>query len=82
LSKHNHYYYGVKKYFIKAGITFHSRGSRVIRQAFATRLANQKTPIKTISDLLGHRWIETTFIYTKVDVISLRELARPWPEVV
>ena len=79
LSKHNHYYTNLKKYYIKAGIA--SKGSRVIRHAFATRLVNQNIPIKTISDLLGHKWIDTTFIYTKVDIVKLRELARNWPEV-
>jgi len=42
---------------------------------------NQNISIKTISDLLGHRYIDTTFIYTKVNVVKLRELARDWPEV-
>jgi integrase/recombinase XerD len=81
LSQYNHYYCSLKKYYIKAGINSSSQGSRVLRHAFATRLVNQKIPIKTIADLLGHRWIETTFIYTKVNVTQLRELARNWPEV-
>src|SRR5262249_10318502 len=58
LSEFNHYYTNLKKYYLKAGITSSSKGSRVIRHAFATRLVNQRTPIKTIADLLGHRWIE------------------------
>jgi len=82
LSQYNHYYCNLKKYYIKAGINSSSQGSRVIRHAFATRLVNQKIPFKTIADLLGHRWIETTFIYTKVNVTQLRELARNWPEVI
>ena len=81
LGKNDHYYEPIKKYYIKAEINSTSRGSRVLRHTFATRLVNKKIPIKTISDLLGHRWIETTFIYTKVDVDRLRELAIKWPEV-
>jgi site-specific recombinase XerD len=81
LSKHNHYYSSLTKYYLKAGISSPSKGTRVLRHAFATRLVNQNISIKTISDLLGHRWIETTFIYTKVDVGKLRELASDWPEV-
>lgn len=81
LSKHNHYYSSLTKYYLKAGISSPSKGTRVLRHAFATRLVNQNISIKTISDLLGHRWIETTFIYTKVNVGKLRELARDWPEV-
>ena len=56
-------------------------GWHSIRHAFATRLMEQEVPIKTIADLLGHRCINTTFIYTKVDLPHLRLLAREWPAV-
>lgn len=56
-------------------------GWHSIRHAFATRLMEKEVPIKTIADLLGHRRINTTFIYTKVDLPHLRLLAREWPEV-
>jgi site-specific recombinase XerD len=35
--------------------------------------------LKTIRDVLGHRSIESTFIYTKVDVGMLRYAALDWP---
>jgi site-specific recombinase XerD len=69
------------RYYKKADLSLAIRGSHSIRHAFATRLVEQGTPIKTIADLLGHRWIDTTFIYTKVDLPRLRTLAREWPEV-
>ena len=56
-------------------------GWHSIRHAFATRLMEKEVPIKTIADLLGHRRINTTFIYTKVDLPHLRLLAREWPGV-
>ena len=56
-------------------------GWHSIRHAFATRLMEQEVPIKTIADLLGHRRINSTFIYTKVDLHHLRLLAREWPGV-
>ena len=40
----------------------------------------QDTPIKTIADLLGHKSIRNTFIYTKVDLKHFRLLAYEWPE--
>lgn len=80
LSKHNHYSANFLKYYVKAGISSKSGGSRHFRHAFATRLLSQNVSIKTIADLLGHRHIETTFIYTKVDLNQLRTLAREWPE--
>lgn len=81
LGKHNCYYTNIQKYYVKAGITSKSQGTRHFRHAFATRLLRQKVPIKTIADLLGHQHIETTFIYTKVDFEQLRALAREWPGV-
>ena len=80
LSAHNHYASNFHKYYKEAGISPKFSGTRHFRHAFATRLVSQNIPIKTIADLLGHRHIETTFIYTKVDIDQLRMLAREWPE--
>jgi len=63
------------------GIKLAVSGWHSIRHAFATRLMEKEVPIKTIADLLGHRHIDNTFIYTKVDLPHLRLLAREWPEV-
>ncbi len=69
----------LKTCFRNAGIT--GKSTHAIRHAFATRLMEHETPIKTISDLLGHKSIRHTFIYTKVDLKHLRLLAYEWPEV-
>ncbi len=71
----------LKHYYKLAGLESTVGVSNPIRHAFATRLMEQEVPIKTIADLLGHRRINTTFIYTKVDLRHLRLLAREWPEV-
>jgi site-specific recombinase XerD len=42
---------------------------------------NHGTPIKEIADMLGHASIDTTAIYTKVDVTHLADVALPLPEV-
>ena len=36
---------------------------------------------ETVADLLGHRSLESTAIYAKVDEGRLREAALEWPEV-
>jgi integrase/recombinase XerD len=69
--------FSMKTYFRSAGI---GASAHSIRHAFATRLMEHSTPIKTIADLLGHKYISTTFIYTKVDLIHLRLVAHEWPE--
>jgi len=71
----------LKLYYQKAGINSRSKGFHAIRHAFATKLMTEQTPIKNISDLLGHRSIKSTYIYTKVDLRQLRTLCRDWPQV-
>lgn len=64
-----------------AGVSNPSRGSHIFRHAFATRMLQHGQSMKTIADLLGHRNINTTFIYTKVDLQALRDATLEWPEV-
>jgi site-specific recombinase XerD len=45
------------------------------------RMLKHGQSLKTIADMLGHRHINTTFIYTKVDLETLRQLPLDWPEV-
>ena len=68
----------LKRCFRRAGI---AASAHAIRHAFATRLMEQETPMKTIADLLGHKSIRTTFVYTKTDLKHLRLVANEWPEV-
>jgi site-specific recombinase XerD len=37
--------------------------------------------LQEIAGVLRHRSVATTKIYAKVDVITLRQVAQPWPEV-
>jgi len=64
----------------EAGVELPRAGSHSFRHGFATRLLEQGQSMKTIADLLGHRNINTTFIYTKVDLTTLRQLPLDWPE--
>ncbi len=54
-------------------------GSYRLRHTFATRLHARGADLKQIADLMGHRHLQTTTIYTKVDLNGLRALALPWP---
>jgi len=44
-------------------------------------MLRQGASLQDIATILRHRSTETTEIYAKVDVDSLREIAQPWPEV-
>jgi len=72
----------VAQAFRIAGIASPHRGSHAIRHAWATRALAQGQRLKTLADLLGHRSLESTRIYTKVDYPQLRSVGLPWPEEV
>jgi site-specific recombinase XerD len=81
LGPNNHLGSTLKPYYRRAGIDAPVKGTHAIRHAVATHLLKHGISIKTIADFLGHRLIDTTYIYTKVDIEQLRTLACPWPEV-
>ncbi len=69
----------MRKHLLRAGIDAPSHGAHLLRHSLATRLVNEGVPIKQIADVLGHASIDTTAIYTKVDVRSLSSVALPFP---
>ena len=72
----------VSKHIRRAGIETASKGSHTFRHALATRLVADGHPFKAVADVLGHRHLSTTFIYTKVDFHALSQVALEWPEEV
>jgi integrase/recombinase XerD len=70
----------VRGYMHQAGVAMVGAGSRTLRHSWAIRALADDSPIKAIADVLGHRCIDTTFIYAKADLKTLREAAMPWPE--
>ena len=65
-----------------AGIDVASKGAHTFRHCFATRMVQRGYPLKAVADVLGHRYLSTTFIYTKVDFNALSQVALEWPEEV
>lgn len=61
-------------------ISVPKNGSHAFRYCFATRMLRQGHSLKSIADMMGHRHIQTTFIYTKVDFNTLNKVALDWPE--
>lgn len=56
-------------------VAIEHHGPHSLRHACATRLINQGVSLKEIGEQLGHRNMETTRIYAKVDLTHLREVA-------
>jgi site-specific recombinase XerD len=72
----------VERAMRRAEVACASRGAaHVLRHSAASSMLRQGASLQDIAAILRHRSIETTQIYAKVDVISLRSIAQPWPMV-
>ncbi len=69
----------VSKYITKIGLETPTLGTHQLRHSLATHLINHGSTIKDIADILGHKSIETTGIYAKVQIERLKEVALPFP---
>ena len=65
----------------KSGLPIIGASSYSLRHAFAMRLLRQGVGIKAIGDLLGHRSLEATSVYLRIDTDMLRTVALPVPFV-
>jgi integrase/recombinase XerD len=63
----------------RAGIDSPHKGAHLFRHTLATRMLGEGASLAEIGELLRHRSPQTTEIYAKVDLGSLRTLALPWP---
>lgn len=62
----------------RAGIDAPTTGTHQFRHGLATEMLRKGASLGEIGDVLGHRHLQTTKIYTKVDIAALRTLALPW----
>jgi site-specific recombinase XerD len=65
-----------------SGLDLPPCGTNVLRHSFAMRLLQQGASLKTVGDALGHRDVESTSVYIRLDVDALREVALPVPTAV
>ncbi|MFA6756095.1 MAG: tyrosine-type recombinase/integrase [Bacilli bacterium] len=75
--------YGIVAYAYKSlNITLNHIGPHSLRHACASHLINSGHTLKEVSDLLGHKQLDTTRIYTKIDIMNLRKVAdMNWEEI-
>jgi integrase/recombinase XerD len=78
-------HYGVIEIFqyrvAKSGLSLSGASSYSLRHSFAMRLLRHGVGIKAIGDLLGHRSLEATCVYLRVDIDMLRTVALPVPRL-
>jgi integrase len=65
----------VRKRLSKQGVQLKRRGAHCLRHACASQLLGAGFNLKQIADHLGHRSMDTTRIYTKIDLHGLRQVA-------
>lgn len=61
------------------GIETPNCSTHLFRHSLATNMLRDGASLLEISELLRHRSTQTTEIYAKVDLVSLRQLALSWP---
>jgi site-specific recombinase XerD len=84
LSENNRLHPMVNRYRARAGLHWkagQAHGLHSLRHTFASQLLEATVPLETIASLLGHRSLESTRIYTHVDLAALRQVALDPEEV-
>jgi site-specific recombinase XerD len=69
----------VKHALQRAKIDSPRKGSHQFRHTLASTMLQKGSSLSEIGEVLRHRSPDTTAIYAKVDLLSLRSLALPWP---
>ena len=69
----------VRHRLARAGVTAPTTGAHQFRHALATQMLRGGATLTEIGEVLRHRSPQTTAIYAKVDLETLRTLAQPWP---
>lgn len=79
---HRTFYEMLQKYFKQAGITVkedQKHGLHSMRSSLASNMLRNDIPIPVISNVLGHKYADTTSIYIKIDLEGLRKAALEVP---
>ncbi len=70
----------VRQAFATCGMSDRYGGPHVLRRTAAQRMLCAGVTLKEIADILRHRSLDTTTLYTKVDLPRLASIVAPWPE--
>lgn len=69
----------VRRNLVRAGIPMgRLTGAHMLRHTAASRMVNGGAGLKEVADVLGHRSLQTTGIYAKLDLDALAGIALPW----
>jgi site-specific recombinase XerD len=71
--------YVVRKALKACGIQVPRPGAHLLRHTVASHLVQNGATLKEVADLLRHHQLNTTVVYTHLDIVQLRSVAQPWP---
>ncbi|WP_245464615.1 site-specific integrase [Mesorhizobium sp. M1E.F.Ca.ET.045.02.1.1] len=69
----------IRRLLKRAGIDSPTKGTHQFRHGLASEMLRGGASLGEIGEVVGHRHVQTTAIYAKVDLDALRTLALPWP---
>jgi site-specific recombinase XerD len=69
----------IRRAYERAGFPRQWTGTHILRHTAATHMLNKGATLKDVADVLGHKSIDTTVIYTKVNLKGLQAVSQPWP---
>ena len=69
----------IRRALARCGLGDRFTGTHVLRHTAAMRMRCGGASLKQIADVLRHRSLDTTTIYSKVDLSRLTAVAQPWP---
>jgi site-specific recombinase XerD len=69
----------MRRAYERAGFPRQWTGTHILRHTAATHMLNKGATLKEVADVLGHKSIDTTVIYTKVNSKGLQAVSQPWP---
>jgi len=69
----------IRRSLRRARIDAPTMGTHQFRHGLASEMLRGGASLGEIGEVLGHRHVQTTAIYAKVDLNALRTLALPWP---
>jgi site-specific recombinase XerD len=68
----------VQRALLRAKINSYHKGAHLLRHSLANHMLRKGASLAQIGEILRHQLPNTTEIYTKVDIVSLRSIAQPW----
>ena len=69
----------IRELYESESITGWWKGPHAIRRTVASKIYSNGNGLKTTADILGHKALESTTHYVRLDIENMRSIAKEWP---